>query len=124
MGSFLRKAVLAAALVASTGVAAAPAEARDRYYRHHRGDNDAAIAIGAGLVGLAIGAAIASDNDRDRYYDDRYYYYDRRHYYPRQRYYYNGYPAYRPYPRYRESYRYRDNYRYRDRYDRRYYRGY
>jgi hypothetical protein len=71
------------------------AEARDRYYRD-RGDNDAAIAIGAGILGLAVGAAVASDR-RGRYYDDRYYY-------GRPRGYYRTYPRnyyYRPYPRQR-----------------------
>jgi len=59
MIGFFRKAALGVALVASTLVAtAAPAEARDRY-RHRGGGDDAAIAIGAGLVGLAVGAAIA-----------------------------------------------------------------
>jgi len=61
---------------------ATPAAARDRYYHRH-GSDDAAIAIGAGLIGLAIGAAIASDHD-DRYYGDRYYY-DNGYYYPRYR---------------------------------------
>jgi hypothetical protein len=109
MATFFHKATLAAALVATVGLTAAPAEARDRYYRHRGGGDDAAIAIGAGLVGLALGAAIASDR-RDRYYDG-YYNYDRR-YYPRG--YYNG---YRAYPRYNHPYRqryYRDRY-YRDR---------
>ena len=60
-----------------------PAQARDRW---HRGDDRAAVAVGAGVLGLALGAAIASDH-RDRYYyDDRYYY--------------------RPYPRYRSYYYY------------------
>ena len=59
MIGFFRKAALGVALGASTLVAtAAPAEARDRY-RHRGGGDDAAIAIGAGLVGLAVGAAIA-----------------------------------------------------------------
>lgn len=59
--------LLAAGLAASTIVAtAAPAQART--YRGHGGDG-AAIAIGAGIVGLAIGAAIASDHGRR---DDRY----------------------------------------------------
>lgn len=119
--TILRKATLATALAACAGVASVPAEARDRYYRHHRGgDNDAALAIGAGIVGLAIGAAIASDRN-DRYYDDRYYD-DRGYYQPRYRggYYYQGYPAYRAYPRYKvkHKYRYRDGYR--GRYDYRY----
>ena len=124
-----RKAALGAALVASASLAAAPAEARDRYGRH-RGGDDAAIAIAAGLAGLAIGAAISSDGRRDRYYDGQYYggqYYDGQ-YYDGQYYdggydggrYYNGggyYPrsSYNAYPRY-NTYRY-DNY---DRYDRRY----
>lgn len=108
-----RKAALGAALVASASLAAAPAEARDRYDRH-RGGNDAAIAIAAGIAGLAIGAAISSNGRRDRHYDDQYYdggydggnYYNGGGYYPRSSY---------NYPRY-NTYRY-DNY---DRYDRRY----
>ncbi|WP_068074052.1 hypothetical protein [Novosphingobium lentum] len=86
------KAALTAAFAASALTAAAPAEARD-YYRHRGGGDDAAIAIGAGVVGLALGAALASDH---RDYDDGYYY--DRGYYPRYRgsyYYYNSYPAYR-----------------------------
>jgi hypothetical protein len=113
MGNLVRSAVLAATLAASTLVAGAPAQARDYYYRHHRGGDDAAIAIGAGLVGLAIGAAIASDGRHGRYYDGYYDsgYYNRGYYpqgyaYPR----YQGY-YYDSYPRYRSSYRY-------DRYDR------
>ena len=83
------------------------AEARDRW---RDGDNDAAIAIGAGIVGLAIGAMIA-DRDDDRYYDSRYY--NNRRYvrvrgYPDYYYYYDGYP----------------NRYYRDRYYDRDYRGY
>lgn len=101
------KFVLAAALGASV-LAAAPAQARDgRYGRHHDGD-DAAIAIGAGVLGLAVGAAIASDRN-DRYYDDGYYYDD--YYYGRPRGYYYSYPRYNyyrydSYPRY---YRYNYN---------------
>ena len=113
-----RKAALGLALVASASLAAAPAEARDRYGRH-RGGDDAAIAIAAGIAGLAIGAAISSDGRRDRYYDGQYYDggYDGGRYYGGN--YYNG-GGYYPrssynYPRY-NTYRY-DNY---DRYDRRY----
>lgn len=117
----LRNAAIAATLgVATLMSSVAPAEARDRYGRH-RGGDDAAIAIGAGIAGLAVGAAIASDR-RDRYYDG----YDRRYYrsYPRG-YYYDGYPRYREYyyrdyPRYRGHWRSdRRDWRYRDRYYRR-----
>jgi hypothetical protein len=90
----IKKMTLGAALAAASIMAATPAEARDRY--RDRGD-DAAIAVGAGIIGLAIGAAIASDRGRDRYYRDRRYY----------RSYPNGY-YYDSYPRYRGSY-YRDN---------------
>ena len=80
------------------GVAATPAEAR-RYYRD-RDRTDTAIL--AGVAGLAIGAALASDGRRydRRYYNDRYYYDGPR---------YRGYREYRPYrayPRYRNYYHY------------------
>ena len=112
---------LGAALIASTFAAVSPAEARDRYYRRGGGD-DAAIAIGAGVIGLAIGAAIADRGD-DRYYDRGYY--DRRRYVtvrgrPDYYYYYEGSPNryyrdryysryYQPY--YRERWSGRDGYR-------------
>ena len=54
---------------------ASPAEAqyRHRYYRHHGGDRTA-LAIGAGALGLAVGAAIAGGSRYNRgYYGDRYY---------------------------------------------------
>ena len=114
MTSLLKKAGLGLALGATMLAAAAPAEAqyRDRYYgRGHRGD--AGPAIIAGVAGLAIGAAIASNNNRyrDRYYDrrlyrDRYHdcgydddrgFYDRgfydRGFYPRRGF-YDGYRGY------------------------------
>lgn len=81
---------LAASALAST---AAPALARDRYYRHN--DNTAGVAIGAGIIGLAVGAIVASDhNDRryrdsrydDRRYDDRRYYANDGRYYRNDRY--------------------------------------
>ena len=90
---------LGLALVASVTMAAAPAEARDRWDRHRGGDDDAAIAIAAGIAGLAIGAAVSNGN-QGRYYDDRYDRYDRdSSYYPRYRenYYYNSYPQYNGY---------------------------
>lgn len=103
--------VTAAGAVLAT---AAPAQADDyRYYRHHKrdGGNDAAAAaIIGGVAGLALGAAIAGSNKRDRgYYDDSYRY-DRR-----------GYGAYgydyrydRPYAR-SHGYGYGDRYGYYDR---------
>ncbi|TCU59798.1 hypothetical protein EDF58_102485 [Novosphingobium sp. PhB57] len=98
---------LATALAASALSASAPAMARDYY---DRGGNDAAIAIGAGVIGLALGAALA-DRDDGRYYD-RGYYGSRRYVTVRDRpgyyYYYQGAP----------------NRYYRDRYYDRYYAPY
>ncbi len=126
LGSF-GKIVLSAAVAVGSLTAATTAEARDR----HRDDgDDVAIAIGAGLVGLAIGAAIA-DRDDHYYYDRRHYH--RRHYvrfhdHPGYYYYYEGYPDryYRDryydryYGRYYRDYRPRESYR-RDYYERRHY---
>lgn len=129
MPKFFRSAALAALVAAGTFTLAAPAQARDRWDRG--GGDDAAIAIGAGIVGLAIGAAIA-DRDDDRYYDrDTYRHrrYVRVHGYPDYYYYYDGYPNryYRDryYDRHYGSYRprsgryyYRENSRYGHRYSR------
>lgn len=89
----MKRMTLAVMLAAASLVVASPAEARDRY--RDRGD-DAAIAIGAGIIGLAVGAAIASGN-RDRHWRDRHW---------RGGGYYRGYPNYRydAYPRYRGDY--------------------
>ena len=91
MNRALRKFGLAAALAASALTASAPAMARDGY--HDRGD-DAAIAIGAGVIGLALGAALADHGDR--HYYDRGYYDSRRYVTVRGRpgyyYYYEGSP--------------------------------
>ena len=103
----LRKAALGLALAASMPISATPADARDhhRYYSRHY-DDDAALAVSAGIIGLAIGAAIASD--RPRYYDDDDYYYRERYYRPHYRsynyYYYDSYPRYYD----RRWYRYND----------------
>ena len=78
MSGYLKKAGLATVLAATTLTAAAPAEAQ-RYWRgRDRGGDVATGAIIGGVVGLGLGAAIASSN-RDRYYDRGYY--DRRGYY-------------------------------------------
>ena len=73
--SMLKKAVLATTLAASALVSTAtPVMARDYYGSR---DNTAAVAIGVGIIGLAIGAIAASSNNDNRgYRDDRYY--DRR----------------------------------------------
>jgi hypothetical protein len=74
MAGFIKKAVLGTALAASSLAATAPADAQYRGYRGHRGGGDAAAgAIIGGIVGLGLGAAIASGNNRDRYYDRGYY---------------------------------------------------
>src|SRR3546814_14774478 len=100
MQSCLKKAGLAVALGATALTVAAPAEAqRWHHNRHHGGDDAAAAALVGGIIGLGIGAAIASsDNDRydNRYYNDRYY--DDRGYYYRD--------YYSPQPRYSSRYRY------------------
>ena len=94
MKSFLTKATAALA-VAGALVATAPAQAWpggyggyygynggynhdwSRGHRRYHHDDDAGLAIGAGIIGLALGAAIASDHSRN---DGRYYSYDRGYY--------------------------------------------
>src|SRR3569623_1340990 len=85
MTTLLTKAVMGATLAATALTVAAPAEAQ--YYRgrhYHRGGD----ATGAAIVGGIAGAAIASSNNRDRYYRDDYYYNQPRYNY------YNEYPQY------------------------------
>lgn len=100
---------LAALTLTSSLAAAGAADARppgyygdryygDRYYggrdyRRHRNDDSDAIA--AGIVGLALGAALASGSNGRRY-DRGYYYEDRRYYAPPPAYYYGP-------PRYQRS---------------------
>ncbi|HEX8382528.1 MAG TPA: hypothetical protein VF592_04040 [Sphingomonas sp.] len=68
----MTKAVLGVTLAATALTAAAPADAQ-RYRRYNRGGGDvAAGAVLGGIVGLGIGAAIASSN-RNRFYDRRFY---------------------------------------------------
>ena len=71
--TMFKKAALATALAASALTSATPAMARDYYGRHH-GSDTAGIAIGAGIIGLAIGAIAASSSNRHNYeYRDGYY---------------------------------------------------
>ncbi len=119
MTTMLKKAGLGVVLAATAFAATGPAEAQ--YYNghdnHHRHGDGTGTAVVAGIAGLAIGAAIASNAGHHRGYRDRFYYdrgynnggyyyrnynnnyynnYDRsyynnyyrdRAYYPRQRYY-------------------------------------
>ncbi|MCJ2183194.1 hypothetical protein MTR62_10890 [Novosphingobium sp. 1949] len=103
----------AAAGACALAGAAPQAMARDHY---RDGGDTAAIAIGAGILGLAVGASLADRGDR--YYYDRSRYSARRYVTLRDRpgyyYYYEGYPDryYRDryYTRYYAPY-YRDHYR-------------
>ncbi|TCM17859.1 hypothetical protein EDF56_105203 [Novosphingobium sp. PhB165] len=63
--TIMRKIGLTGALAATALAAATPAMAQD--YRRG-GDNTAAVAIGAGVIGLALGAIVASGNDHYRDY--------------------------------------------------------
>ncbi|MBB5684623.1 hypothetical protein [Sphingobium boeckii] len=105
MTNFFLKAAGAMALgAAALGAVATPAEARRGW--HDRGRDHTGTAIVAGVAGLAIGAALASNRDR---YEDRYYYrggprYRDRYYdYDRPRYRNNrDYRSYRDYRGYRD----------------------
>lgn len=109
--------ILASALAAVTfggalAATAGPAQAEHYYYghRHHDGSDRAAVAVAAGIAGLALGAALSSrGSDRDdRYYDRPY----RGSYYYRNGYAYDGYDRggyyNRPYA-YDDGYSYRPN---------------
>jgi len=70
MTSVLKKSLMGIATVATLVATASPADAQyRRHYRGYRHDNTG-VAIGAGILGLGIGAAIASSN---RGYYDPYY---------------------------------------------------
>lgn len=91
--NIIKKGILATTLAASAIVgAAAPAAARDGYRDYRGHDNTAAVAIGVGVLGLAVGAIAASNSGRhhNRHYDRRDYndgYYDNdRRYYRNDRY--------------------------------------
>jgi hypothetical protein len=70
--NMFKKATLATALAASALVSTTPAMARDNYRRHDGGDEVAAAVVG-GVIGIALGAIIASGNDRNDRYDNRRY---------------------------------------------------
>jgi hypothetical protein len=59
------------AVAASAGAAEARPYRGDYYGRRHHNNNDAGVAIAAGVVGLALGAAIAGNNNGSRGYYDR-----------------------------------------------------
>lgn len=96
--NILTKTVVAGVIGSLALAAAVPAEAHGRY---RDGGDDAAIAVGAGILGLAVGAAITSD--RPYYYDE---YYNTPTYYPAYPAYgyYNNYPVYRGYRQYYNGY--------------------
>lgn len=74
MNGFLMKAGLGTAMAATALAAAAPADAQRWHHRgYDRGGDVAAGALIGGVIGLGLGAAIASSN-RDRYYGPRGYY--------------------------------------------------
>jgi hypothetical protein len=122
--NLFRKATIATALAATALTAASPAMARDYGYYHHGDSTGAAIA--GGMIGLALGAIVASaasNHDHDRYSDRGWeyrdgYYWDREgHRYDRdgRPYYDNSYYARRGYG---------DGYYVAPYYGDRYYRGY
>ena len=121
MTNIITKTALGAALAATALVSATPASAHD-YYDHDRGGDTAGAAIVGGVIGLALGAIIASNGNhhRDRY-DRRYYnrgyngsgyynqgyngYYNNNGYNNNNGYYNNGYNnAYRGYDNDRRGY--------------------
>ncbi|MBA3053800.1 MAG: hypothetical protein FP826_02430 [Sphingomonadales bacterium] len=83
---FIKKATLAIVLGATALTAASPAMA-DPYYGERRGGDTAGAAIAGGIIGLALGAIIASsaNNRHDRYAERGWtwrngYYWDRQGY--------------------------------------------
>ena len=122
--NLFKKATVAITLAATALAAASPAMARDYGYYHHADSTGAAVA--GGIIGLALGAVIASaasNHDHDRYrdrgweYHDGYYWDREGHRYDRdgRRYDDDAYYARRGY---------RDSYYGNPYYGDRYYRGY
>jgi len=75
MKSLLKKAAVGIGLgAAAMAMTAAPAQAQRWHHYHHYHHGDAAgAAILGGIVGLGVGAAIASDHGDRYYYNDGYY---------------------------------------------------
>lgn len=75
MRKFFASTLAAVTAFGAVAATAAPAEAQSyrRYHRDRDNNDAAAAAIIAGVAGLAIGAAIAGNNDRPRYYGNSYY---------------------------------------------------
>ena len=85
MRSIIKGIVAASLLAGATIAAAAPAEAQrwhggyggyHGYYggwHHHHGGVSTGTAVAAGLLGLGVGAAIASSDRGPSYYDGGYY---------------------------------------------------
>ncbi len=97
MTNIITKTALGAALAATALVSATPASAHDYYGERERGGDNAGAAIVGGVIGLALGALVASSSshhqDRDGY-DRRYYnrgYNGGGYYNQGQTGYYNGY---------------------------------
>jgi hypothetical protein len=85
MRKYLTAGLAALTFGATVAATATPAAARpyygDRYYEGHRHHSDAGVAVAAGVVGLALGAALASDSGH-RSYRRSYSYYDGGYYEP------------------------------------------
>ena len=97
--TILRTLILTGGLAALALASATPALADRGPYRGGRGDSTGAAIVG-GIVGLAIGAAIASSDRNDRYRDrDDGGYYDGDYGRPRYPRAYFAYRYDRPYPR-------------------------
>ncbi|HET9628989.1 MAG TPA: hypothetical protein VFP14_05835 [Novosphingobium sp.] len=108
--SFLKQATIATVLGATALTSVSPAMAQGYYYGHQdRGDSTGA-AIAGGIIGLALGAIVASSiskhNDYDRRYADRGWTWRDGYYWDREgrRYYRDGRPCEDGNRSYREGY--------------------